>query len=383
MEWKRGRDELKIRGKDIPQKYPSKEDNLRYILILFIIIFVLTLLALSIASNKSYEKISLCGDGTFYSTCSLDKPYYCDEGVLVEKASLCGCPSFDNSSFLKKGDFCISQYYTNMKDINLSYYRDGQEDQIFFTVYGGIDDYVSKLSRTIPLDGDNIPLRVDFKLRSIDDEVQREAILPLVKRIQNLAPEDKVEQARIAVSLVQSIPYGISDKNSFVGGTKLNYSRYPYEVLYEDQGICSGKSQLLAFLLRELGYGTAIFFFPEENHEAVGIKCPVGESSYGSGYCFVETGGPAIITDSSMEFTDGITLDSKPEILLISRGIFLPGELQEYKDAKTLEAIRKRTFLGILNSWKLGRINEKYNLLEIYNLDNVESVRDNSGNETA
>jgi hypothetical protein len=135
--------------------------------------------------------------------------------------------------------------------------------------------------------------------------------------------------------------------------------------------------------LRDLGYGTAIFFFPEENHEAVGIKCPLEESFYSSGYCFVETGGPAIITDSSMEFLDGITLDSEPEMLMLSRGISLPEGLREYKDAETLDAIRKRTFLGILNSWKFGRISERYNLLEVYNLDSVGSIQNVSTNETS
>jgi len=374
-------DEKEVR--DTFGTYGSQGNNLKYILILLFVTLVLTFLALSIASNK-YEKMPVCGDGTFYNTCSLDKPYYCDEGVLVEKASVCGCPDSDNLSFWREGDFCFSQYYIGMKDINLNYSLRGQENQILFTVYEGVNDYVSRLSRTLSLNGDSIPSRADFKIMSIDDEIQREAILPLVKRIQNLAPGDKVEQARIAVSLVQNIPYGFSDKNAFIGNTKLNYSRYPYEVLYEGQGVCSGKSQLLAFFLRELDYGTVIFFFPEENHEAVGIKCPVKESFYGSGYCFVETGGPAIITDYSMEFTEGITLDSEPEILLVSRGISLPEGLQEYRDAKTLEGIRKRTFLGILNSWKLGRINERYGLLDVYNSDSFAYIQeDDSGNETA
>jgi len=286
---------------------------------------------------------------------------------------------------LREEDFCISQYYTDMKDINLSYFLEGQEYKILFTVYGGVNDYVSQLSRTILFKNGKVPFRVDFKIRSINDEVQKEAILPLVKRIQNLAPNNKVEQARIAVSLVQNVPYGFSDKSAFVGGAELDHSRYPYEVLYENQGICGGKSQLLALLLRELNYGAVIFFFSDENHEAVGIKCPVEKSFYGSGYCFVETGGPAIITDYFMEFTEGITLDSRPEVLLISRGISLPDDLQEYRDAITLERIRKRTFLGILNSWRLDRINERYNLLGVYNLDNAEFIleNDSANNETA
>jgi hypothetical protein len=360
-----------------------QETNLKYILVILLVVLVLTFLALSMASNRAYEEMPVCGDGTFYNTCSLDKPYYCDEGVLVERASVCGCPDLGNFSFKREGDFCFLPYYTGMKDVSLDYFLDGQENQILFTVYEGVNDYVSKLSRTLPLNGENVPSRADFKLKSIDDKVQREAILPLIKRIQNLAPDDKVNQARIAVSLVQNIPYEISEKNVFVVETKLNYSRYPYEVLYEGKGVCSGKSQFLVLLLRDLGYGTAIFFFPEENHEAVGIKCPVKESFYGSGYCFVETGGPSIITDYSMEFTDGITLDSEPEILIVSGGISLQENLREYKDAKTLKAIRKRTFLGILNSWKLGRINRRYNLLNVYNLDGLSNIKNDLNNETA
>jgi len=375
----------KKENKDTSQTFISKKNNARYVLILLFVTLVLTFLALSIASDRKYEKMPVCGDGTFYGTCSLDKPYYCDEGVLVEKASVCGCPDSDNLSFWREGDFCISRYYTGLRDINLSYYLEGQEDKILFTVYEGVNDYVSRLSRTILIENEEIPFRVEFKLKSIDDGLQKEAILPLVKRIQNLAPENKVEQARIAVSLVQNIPYGVSDKSSFVGGSELDHSRYPYEVLYENQGVCSGKSQLLALFLRELGYGAVIFFFPEENHEAVGIKCPVEKSFYSSGYCFVEAGGPSIITDYSMEFTEGITLDSRPEMLLISRGISLPDDFQEYRDAITLEGIRKRTFLGIINSWKLGRINERYNLLDVYNLDNAEFIleNDSENNETA
>lgn len=38
------------------------------------------------------EETAKCSDGTFYNQCSTDKPKYCDEGNLVDKSSLCGCP---------------------------------------------------------------------------------------------------------------------------------------------------------------------------------------------------------------------------------------------------------------------------------------------------
>lgn len=34
-----------------------------------------------------------CSDGTPSGSCSNDKPYYCDDGVLIEKCGVCGCNS--------------------------------------------------------------------------------------------------------------------------------------------------------------------------------------------------------------------------------------------------------------------------------------------------
>jgi len=45
--------------------------------------------------EKIEEKpiIQKCTDGTLYTQCSSDKPKYCDNGNLVDKCSICGCPS--------------------------------------------------------------------------------------------------------------------------------------------------------------------------------------------------------------------------------------------------------------------------------------------------
>ena len=40
----------------------------------------------------------------------------------------------------------------------------------------------------------------------------------------------------------------------------------------------------------------------QENHESVGIRCPLEESYKESGYCFIETTAPAIISDDSIEY---------------------------------------------------------------------------------
>jgi len=339
--------------------------HLESILIITFVVMVLVLVSFDIASNKKTpERIPTCGDGTFENTCSPMKPYFCNDGILVEKASLCGCNNF----LTKSGDSCISDYYKKPGVVTLRYILNGQKNEIDFTVYEEANDYVSNISRVIYYIGKEIPSRADFKHKNINGEIQRAMILPLVKEIQNLVPDDKVEQARIAISLVQNIPYGFSEKIFSFEGGEINHSRYSYEVLYENQGICGEKSSLMAFLLKEIGYGVSIFYFADENHEAVGIKCPVEKSLYNSGYCFVETGGPAIITDNSIEFIGGVNLSSIPEIILISEGISLPENMYEYNDAKTLKDIREKRLLGYLKIWRYNSIKERYNLGEVYNL---------------
>ncbi len=310
----------------------------------------------------------VCGDNTLYDTCSEDKPYFCEEKILIEKASVCGCPVSDSLDFIRQEDFCISVYHRYPKDVNLTYVLDGEKKETVFTVFEGIKEYVSKVPRGISGNGGNVS-RLDFKIKALNNSLQRETILPLVKKIQNLAPRSKVNQARIVISLVQNIPYGYSNETLPVFQNEINYSRYPYEVLYDGEGICGEKSQLLALLLKELGYKTAIFYFQEENHEVVGIGCPEKESFNRTGFCFVETSGPSIISDSGIEYVGGVKLESSPEVLIISDGISLPKGIGEYGDAKDLEDIREKNFLGFLKQGKKDDLEEKYNLADVYNLE--------------
>ena len=177
----------------------------------------------------------------------------------------------------------------------------------------------------------------------------------------------------IAVSLVQNLEWGFSNETYSFFGQKVNHSRYPYEVLYEEKGICGEKSLLLAMILKELGFGTAIFYNNDENHETVGIKCPLMESWHYSGYCFVETSGSAIITDDKLAYSGGIILDSKPEVIVISDGISLSRWLDFYHDADEIKELRKKMASGKeLNPFeekKFKEIKNKYGLDGEYNLD--------------
>ena len=117
-------------------------------------------------------------------------------------------------------------------------------------------------------------------LRYVNESIQRVELQNLASKIKQLTPNED-DQARIAISLVQNIPY---DWNA-LSTNSLDW-KYPYEVLYTNTGVCSQKSMLLVCLLRELGYGCSILEF--SNHAAVGIACP-SQYAYYSGYAFVNT----------------------------------------------------------------------------------------------
>lgn len=334
---------------------------------LIIISSVVLVLALTvfISVNSHNPQILSCGDGSIYGTCSPDKPYYCDAGALSANASLCGCPK----EFHRSENSCYNQYNTRPKNVTLSYNYEKSGHLVNMTVYGGLSDYFSSLPYTITYKEGEQPSRYDFEMQKLENSEQDVAIDSLVKWIQNAAPDSKVDQARIAVSMVQNIPWGGSNETVSFAGQNLQYSRYPYQVLYDMEGLCGEKSELLALILDKLGYGTALFYYGAENHEAAGIKCPLGKSLNGTGYCFVETSGPAIISDSDLVYADGTKLTSQPELINISSGISLPSNMKEYGDAKILAWFRSRPFLGPISRMFVNGISRKYGLAEAYNLD--------------
>lgn len=341
----------------------------KLLVIVFLSVFVLLLVGFiigyhgvisSLFSKKQVQNLT-CGDGTSYDFCSLRKPYLCRNGFLVEQANVCGCPT----GFFERDDLCESPLQTGPRLANLSYVFFGERNFISFRTYDGVANYLGSISRSITYQKGELPFRVDFKLKYVNEVNQNYFLLPLVSEIQNRA-KSRDDQARIAVSLVQNIPFNKSEKKTYVGnGVSIDYFRYPYEVLYDGFGVCGEKSALLAYLLRELGYGVILFYFEGQNHEAIGIKCPTKYSYKNTGYCFVETSGPSIISDYGLEYFGGVGLDNSPEIMLISEGVSLGADMDEYSDAIVLSKARE----GKINLNEIRKIIDKYGLAEVYYLD--------------
>ncbi|MEJ2267481.1 MAG: hypothetical protein P8X70_00165 [Nanoarchaeota archaeon] len=333
--------------------------------ILIFSILILSIFAILYLSFSERQEIfkKVCGDGTLEGDCSINKPYFCFNKTLIENSQFCDCPDV----LIKKEDSCFSKYQTGSKEVELNYILRGEEGKIKFILYKGLLDYIEKLPKTISYSSGQKPSRQDFKFKKIDEPQQRELLLPLVVKLQNNF--DEIDQARVAVSIVQNLNYGGSGRNITLGANYVNYSRYPYEVLYDLEGACESKSELLAFLLRELGYGVVLFYYPIEKHEVVGVKCPEKYGLNNTGYCFIETTGPSIISNDEEYYSGLGKLSSSPEILFISEGKSLGDNLYEYKDAEDfirLSRIVQDT--GELNIFRHNRFKE---LKEKYGLNHI------------
>lgn len=219
------------------------------------------------------------------------------------------------------------EFLTEPKQIKLEYVLKGEKGTIEMTVFQGLDKYLSEKPRSIQY-YDVAPTTKDFILKDLDDSIQKKELLLLVKGIETITP-DKDDQARIAISLIQQIPYDLRAviANDLTG-------KYPYEVLYTSKGVCQEKAELLVFLLRELGFGVAIFDYPSAVHMSLGIKCPMEYSYQNSGYCFIESTIPSIPTDSEGKYTGIGKLPAPKEIIPISDGLSMDSISQEFNDAK-------------------------------------------------
>ncbi len=210
----------------------------------------------------------------------------------------------------------------------------GKEGSINIELYEGVNE---RLSSNKPRYNGNDR---DYYLKHINEDTQREHLLILVDRVR-AETTDADAQARIAISLVQHIPYDYSGMFGYGGSM-----RYPYQVLYDEEGICSEKTVLAAFLLKELGYGVALLEFPGERHMALGVMAPEQYTYKDTGYAFVEMTVPSIITDSDGNYMVVGKLTSNPRVYRVSNGKAL-GTLvgDEHRDAQEYRAILAKGFI--------------------------------------
>ena len=250
--------------------------------------------------------------------------------ILLLAVGFSGCTELENKfNEFVDDELTIEELMSTPKVVSLEYSLNGESWEIDYEVYKGLNDYLSDLPREISY-YDTPPTTKDFIMKEIDNEYQREFLLPLVDVIRDFT-SDTDNQARVSISIVQNIDYDYS-------GLEYGYlyGKYPYEVLYTESGVCGEKSDLLAFLLRELGFSVAVFEF--DNHRAVGISCNPSYDYKNTGYCFIESTTPSIITYSEGDYI-GTGKLSNFELIPISGGMSLQDISEEYNDAQEYDRL--------------------------------------------
>ena len=115
----------------------------------------------------------------------------------------------------------------------------------------------------------------------INEATQKTALAQLITAIR--AKTKKADdQARLAISIVQKIPYDTA-KSDAIERVDDTHFRFPYETIYDNQQVCGESSYLIAFLLAELGYASGVFIFPDAGHDTAAIKCPMQYSYKSTG----------------------------------------------------------------------------------------------------
>ncbi len=320
-------------------KYGYKGSRNAIKLLLFLALFML---AIGVYANQDtvfptlkekYENINL---GKFnpliftYKTVS-GKAEEVTGGALGKIENILNCPE----GYELVDEDCISLYITNPVEKEFEYVVDGKLDKINFELYGGINDYLAGKPKFYYCPPDCS--QEDFELKVISEPQQSEQLDKLVELIQSKESESD-EQARIAISLVQKIDY---DWGALETGTLTG--RYPYEVLFDERGVCGEKAKLLAYLLKEIGYGVVLFNYSD--HQAVGVKCPKQYSLNGSGYCFIETTRPTIPTNDKENYVLSGPLGNPTSITLVNEGDSFESIKKEYEDAKEWNKIREMGFV--------------------------------------
>lgn len=191
----------------------------------------------------------------------------------------------------------------------------------------------------------------------ITREDQQIALQPLVNWIkkQNKKPDSQV---RIAASLVQKIPYDWDKYNNGDQSGRGHGTRYPYEVLYDNKGICGDMSYLMAFLLKELGFGTAVFYLNDNgaNHMVAGVKCPSAYDYKDSGYCYIESVQRRMIT------YEGSYGDQNPLVVPLSDGRTFSSANKDAKDAATWRKLMEEGVSSSKNYKKYKKMKKKYGI---------------------
>lgn len=169
----------------------------------------------------------------------------------------------------------------------------GVKYELPLTLYRSVYEYYQNQPKTYSYEG-QLPAdwEEDYYGMFLKADDNDPTIAELASRLKALGQKHDLNNDQIvelSLSFVQAIQYDDTKASNILAKTGNEKMLYPYETLFEQKGVCSDKSLLEFSILRQLGYGVAIFAYEQDNHMAIGVQCPKSYSTYGSGYCYAET----------------------------------------------------------------------------------------------
>ena len=244
-----------------------------------------------------------------------------------------------------------TDYQQSPKTVSYPFFSENTRKFISFITYRGLSDYFSKVRQSFQSVAEK-----DVITAILENAYQDQYLQVLIENIRNRSLNTD-DTAKIAISLVQHMPY--NRNTPYAAPMDWNY---PYETLYSNRGTSADKSLLAAYLLKELGYETVLFEFP--GHMAVGVKCSPEYDFLDTGYAYIETTQPTIITYVPDTYYGGYSVSARPHIIHVNEGKRVMDVRSEYQDALTFKPLERRS--AVLNQsenseWQ--KISSKYDLL--------------------
>lgn len=145
------------------------------------------------------------------------------------------------------------------------------------------------------------PIAGDSVIKQIADGI-RAVVQVAIQNNYSLWIDTINSPAELAVCLVQQLPYNHDEV-----GTGKALLDFPAFTLVRKSGTCLDKVILLIAILRELGYGSTMIYFPQadlnDGHAAVGIQSMPNDMRYfGDNYMYIEVSNTAMQTDMLSPF---------------------------------------------------------------------------------
>ena len=219
-----------------------------------------------------------------------------------------------------------ASYATDPTARSLSYTVKGRSGTVSVTLFGGLSRHLDAKR----------PAFYGNYLEYVNEPEQTEAIRAIANALRSQYGSGD-DAARAAISLVQHIPYDYARM-----AARSSHLRHPYKVLYDNTGVCSEKSVLLAALLKELGYGVALLSFDSESHMAVGVSCPSQYAYRGTGYAFIESTQPTIPTFADANYLGIGQLTTTPTVVSVASGSSFTTIGEEAADANEYRSLKAK-----------------------------------------